>query len=70
MADSRMLCERLANPYILALICANKQDEVVAGGIVGMKEVRDYTKQAEAARQKDELILFAQLFEDVLLEFL
>lgn len=54
-----MLSERLANPHILALICTHKQDEVVAGGIVGMKEVRDYAQQAEASREKDKLILFA-----------
>ena len=54
-----MLSERFANPYILAFVCADKDDEVVARGIVGVEEVRDYAQQAEAARQEDELILFA-----------
>lgn len=35
-----------------------------------MEEVRDYAQQAEASSQDDELILLAQLFEDVLLKFL
>lgn len=65
-----MLSERLAYPHILTLIRANEQNEVVSSGIVGVKKVRDYAQQAEATRQEDELILFAQLFEDVLLEFL
>ena len=65
-----MLSERFANPYILAFVCADKDDEVVARGIVGVEEVRDYAQQAEAAREEDQLILFAQLFEDLLLEFL
>jgi hypothetical protein len=65
-----MFGQRLANPHILAILGANKQDEVVASGIVGVKEVCDYAQKAEAAREQDELILFAQLCEDVLLEFL
>lgn len=65
-----MLRERLANPHILALVCADEQDEVVSGGIVGVEQVRDYAQKAEAAREEDQLILFAQLFEDLLLEFL
>jgi hypothetical protein len=35
-----------------------------------VKEVCDYAQQPEAASQDDELIFFAQLFEDILLEFL
>jgi hypothetical protein len=62
--------QRLADPHILAILGANEQYEVVARGIVGVQEVRDYAQQAEAARQEDELIFLAQLVEDVLLEFL
>ena len=65
-----MLCQRLANPYILAIISSDEQDEVVSGGVVRVEEVRDYAQQAEAAREDDKLIFLAQLFEDVLLEFL
>jgi len=35
-----------------------------------VEEVCDYAQKAEAARKEDQLILFAQLFEDLLLEFL
>ena len=54
-----MLSQRLADPHILAFVCANEQDEVIASGVVGVQEVRDYAQQAEAARKEDELILFA-----------
>lgn len=54
-----MLSERFADPHILAFVRADKEDEIVSGSIVGVKEVRDYAQQAEAARKKDELILFA-----------
>lgn len=65
-----MLSQCLSDPHILAIFGANKQDEVVSSGIVGVKEVCDYAKQAEAPRKEDKLILFAQLFEYVLLKFL
>lgn len=65
-----MLRERFANPYILTFVCADKQYEVVPSGIVGVEEVRDYAQKTEATRKEDELILIAQLFEDLLLEFL
>ena len=65
-----MLCERLANPHVLALICADKQYKVVSGGIVGVEKICDYAQKAEAACEEDQLIVFAQLFEDLLLEFL
>jgi hypothetical protein len=65
-----MLCQRLANPHILAIVGSDEQDEVVSGGIVRVEEVRDYAQQAEAAREDNKLIFLAQLFEDVLLEFL
>jgi hypothetical protein len=35
-----------------------------------MEEVRDYSQQAEASREDDQLIFLTQLVEDVLLEFL
>jgi hypothetical protein len=38
-----MFGQRLADPHILAVLGANEQYEVVARGIVGMEEVRDYT---------------------------
>jgi hypothetical protein len=41
-----MLCERLANPHILALVRADKQNEVISGGIVGVEEIRDYAQKA------------------------
>jgi hypothetical protein len=65
-----VLRERLANPHILALVCTDEKDEVISGGIVGVEEVCDYAQKAEAAREEDQLILFAQFFEDLLLEFL
>jgi hypothetical protein len=65
-----MLGQRLANPHILAVVRTDEQYEVVAGGIVGMEEVRDYAQKAKAPREEDELIFLAQLVEDVLLEFL
>jgi hypothetical protein len=65
-----VLRQRLADPDILAVVGADEQYEVVPGGVVRVEEVRDYAQQAEAARQKNELIFFAQLVEDVLLEFL
>jgi hypothetical protein len=65
-----MFGQRLADPHVLAVFGTNKQYEIIARGIVGVEEVRDYTQQAEAARQEDELIFFAQLIEDVLLKFL
>jgi hypothetical protein len=65
-----MFGQRLANPHILAILGADKQNEVVSGRIVGVKEICDYAQEAEAARKQDELILFAQLCEDVLLELL
>jgi hypothetical protein len=65
-----VLRERFADPYVLTLVCANKQYEVVSSSIVGVEEVRDYAQKAEATRKKDELILIAQLFEDLLLELL
>jgi hypothetical protein len=65
-----VLSQRLTNPYILAIVCADEQYEVISGGIVRVEEVRDYTQEAEAPRQEDELIFFAKLFEDVLLKFL
>jgi hypothetical protein len=36
-----MLSQGLADPHILALVCRDQQDEVVAGGIVRVKKVRD-----------------------------
>jgi hypothetical protein len=65
-----VLRERLTNPHILSLVCADEQNEVVPGGIIGVEDIRDYAQKAEAAREEDQLILFAQLFEDLLLEFL
>jgi hypothetical protein len=65
-----MLGQRLANPDILAVFGANEQYEVVSNGIVRVEQIRDYAQQAEAPRQEDEFIFFAQLSEDVLLEFL
>jgi hypothetical protein len=65
-----MLRQCLANPHILAVVGSDEQYEVVSGGVVRVEEVRDYAQQAEAAREDDELIFLAQLFEDVLLEFL
>jgi hypothetical protein len=65
-----VLSQRLTNPYILAIVCADEQYKVVSGGIVRVEEVRDYAQEAEAPRQEDELIFFAKLFEDVLLKFL
>jgi hypothetical protein len=54
-----MLSERFADPHILTFVRAHEDDKVVARGIVGVEEVRDYAQQAEAARKEDELILFA-----------
>lgn len=54
-----MLCQRLANPHILAIVGSDEQDEVVSGGIVRVEEVRDYAQQAEAAREDDKLIFLA-----------
>ena len=65
-----MLSERFTNPYILTFVCTDKQNEVIPGGIIGVEEIRDYAQQAETTRNKNKFILFAQLFEDVLLEFL
>jgi hypothetical protein len=65
-----VLGQRLSNPYILAVVGSDEQDEAVAGSIIRVEEVRDYAQQAEAPGQDDELIFLAQLFEDVLLEFL
>ena len=65
-----MFGQRLSNPHILAFFGANKQDEIVTGGVVGVKEVRDYAQEAEASREEDKLIFLAQLLENVLLKFL
>jgi hypothetical protein len=53
-----MLSERLTDPHIFAVVCANKQYEVVTGGIVGVEEIRDYAQQTEAPCEEDELIFF------------
>jgi hypothetical protein len=65
-----VLGERLANPDILAVVCADKQDQVVPGSVVRMKEVCDDAQKAEASCEQNQLIFVAQLSEDVLLEFL
>jgi hypothetical protein len=70
VADSCVLGQRLANPDILAIVCADEQYEIVSCGIVRVEEVRDYAQETEAPRKEDELIFLAKLFEDVLLEFL
>jgi hypothetical protein len=36
-----MLGQRLADPHILALVGCDQQNEVVAGGVVRVQEVRD-----------------------------
>jgi len=65
-----MLGQGFSDPAILAFVGAHEDDEVVAGGIVGVEEVRGYAQEAEATGDDDELILFAKLSKDVLLEFL
>jgi hypothetical protein len=65
-----VLGQRLSNPHVLAVVGSDEQDEAVAGSIIRVKEVCDYAQQAEAPGQDDELIFLAQLFKDVLLEFL
>jgi hypothetical protein len=65
-----MLSHGLANPHILAIVGPNEQHKIISGGIVRVKEVRDYAQEAEAARKEDELIFLTQFVEDVLLEFL
>jgi hypothetical protein len=65
-----VLGERLANPDILAVVCTDKQDQVVPDSVVRMKEVCDDAQKAEASCKQNQLIFVAQLSEDVLLEFL
>lgn len=62
-----MLGERFANPAVLAVLCADEDDEVVAPGIVRVEEVSDYTEEAEAAGEQDELVFSAKLLKEVLL---
>ena len=66
-----MLCQRFSNPSILSFICPNYQDEVSAGRIVGVKEVRDESKEPQSAGYDDKFITnLPNLLEEFLLIFL
>lgn len=65
-----MFCERFANPAIFAFVCSKQNDEVVPSSIVGVEEVRDYSKKTKSAGKYNELIFGAKLTEDVLLVLL
>ena len=65
-----MLSEGFSDPAILALAGAEDDNEVVAGSIVGVKEVCDYFEKTETARKDDEFVFIAELGEEGLLEFL
>jgi hypothetical protein len=65
-----MLSEALTDPAIFAFVCAEDDDEVVAGSVVGVEEVGYYAEEADAAGEDYEFVFFAKFAEDVLLEIL
>ena len=65
-----MFSQRLPNPPILPVVCTDNDDKVVSSCIVGVEEVRDYSKQAQTASEDDELIFAVKLVVKVLLIFL
>jgi hypothetical protein len=66
-ADGGMLGEGLTHPGILAILGTNDDYQIVPGGIVTVEQVGDQPHEAETAGQNHELILAAQLLEEVLL---
>jgi hypothetical protein len=65
-----MFREALSNPAIFALVCAEDDNQIVTSSVVGVQEIRDYAQEADTASKDDELVFFAEFFEDVLLEVL
>ena len=58
-----MFGQRLSNPAIFALICAQDDNEVVAGGIVCVKEIGDDLEKAQATSEDDEFIFVPKFVE-------
>jgi hypothetical protein len=48
-AHGGVFCQKLSNPVILSLRGSHDENQVVARGIVGMKEVGNDTYQAKAS---------------------
>ncbi|UKZ60515.1 uncharacterized protein TrAtP1_001790 [Trichoderma atroviride] len=65
-----MLGQCFANPVVLTLVCADEDDEVAPGGIVGVEEVCDKAHLAQPAGQDHEFIFGSKLLEQLLLVFL
>lgn len=65
-----MLGECFANPIVLAILCANEDDETISGSIVGVKEVGDDFKESESTGENSEEIFRAEEVIEVLLELL
>ncbi|GJC97293.1 hypothetical protein ColKHC_06119 [Colletotrichum higginsianum] len=69
-ADRGVLSQRLSNPVVFAIIGPDKNNEVVACSVVGMKQIRHEPHQTQTAGEDHQLIFIPQLLEEALLVFL
>jgi hypothetical protein len=65
-----MLGKRLANPFLLPIVCADEDYEAAPGGIIGVEKVCHDTDEAQPSSKDEKLVFVAKLAEDVLLEAL
>jgi hypothetical protein len=65
-----MLRQCFPEPSILSFVRPNYDYEVVSSSIVGVKEVRNDSKNTKAAGKNYELVICSQLLEETLLVFL
>jgi hypothetical protein len=65
-----MFRQSLPDPAIFVLVCADKQYKIVPCRVIGVEKVGQESKEAEAARENNQLILLSKLLEELLLVFL
>lgn len=64
-----MFREGFSDPVIFAVVGADEDDEVLAGGIIGVEEVGDEAEEGESAGENQERVRGAEGVESFLLEF-
>ena len=67
LADCGLFGQRLTDPAILPLVCADDDYQVATYRIERVKKVCNNAQQTKAARKDDELIFGSKLGEQVLL---